>query len=408
MNPEISRRAWIGTTAAGILAVPAISPWSQELLPCALANDSKQSSKIAPLAPNNSLPIRILFNENPMGCSPAAKDAVEHALSRGNFYPLEQAGQLVNKLRAKHGMPALPESKGLSLRPQTDANEHALVLGGGSSELLLAAALAYSVDGGNVVEPTLTYQTIGNTSKNRPGPAIERRQIPLLANGSIDADTMLAACDSQTKILVITNPNNPTGNAIGNSELIKLVTKAPSRTLVVVDEAYIDFLNDPESRTVIPHALQRDNLMVTRTFSKIHGLAGLRCGYAIGHKSIFTRMQPFQVGSLSLNLCGLAAATVALDDVAFQEASRAMATESRQRITAQLNTLGFRVAKSDAACIWAEWDRETAPLVSRLADRGVLISTGLRWNVQNSIRISVATPWQTTKLLEELTDSVRA
>lgn len=401
-DTNLQRRNWFGA-AAGILALPCASAWSSELLYGSnIGEDAVVQSKN-----QEKLPIRILFNENPMGCSPLAKDAVLRSLSEGNFYPFEQAGNLVNKLRAKHGLPLLPASRGPSLRPQADSNDHTLVLGNGSSELLLAASLAHSVLGGNVVEPALTYQTVGNTAKSRPGPTMERRLIALKADGSLDADAMLSACDSQTRILVITNPNNPTGGAIDASEVEKLVSKAPSHTLVVVDEAYIDFLENHESRSAIPFALRAENVLVTRTFSKIYGMAGLRMGYGIGHKSIFARMQPFQVGSLSLNLCGTVAAMASLDDLTFQNASRAMAADSRKRIVTQLTEIGFRVARSDAACIWAEWDRETMPLVTRLADRGVLISSGMRWNALNCIRISIGTDWQTTRLLEELTATVR-
>jgi histidinol-phosphate aminotransferase len=384
-----------------------LSCWEGELLPNAFAQPEEHTSLKEPSSAK-VLPIRILFNENPLGCSPQVRIAIDEALARSNFYPLEQAGLLVDKLRMKHGLPILPRAKGLSLKPASDDLDHTLVLGGGSSELLLAAAHAFSVEGGNVVEPALTYQTVGNTAKTRPGPSVERRQIALRTDGNIDVDAMLAACDSKTRIVVLTNPNNPTGGSIPLADVQKLATHTPAQALVIVDEAYIDFLDQPENRTAIPIALQSERILVTRTFSKIHGLAGLRCGYAIGHKSIFARMQPYQVGSLSLNLCGLVAARAALDDTAFQDASRVMASESRKRISEQLAALGFQVAKSDAACVWAAWNRNALPLVERLAERGVMISTGLRWNAENCIRVSIGTPWQTTKLLEELTSTVQS
>ena len=230
------------------------------------------------------------------------------------------------------------------------------------------------------------------------------RQVPLTDEGGLDADAMLAACDAKTRILVVTNPNNPTGTTLAKGTLTKLVTKAPSHTLVLVDEAYIDFLDDANERTAIPLALQQDNVLVTRTFSKIHGLAGLRAGYGIGHKSIFEHMQPFQVGSLSLNACGLSAAMASLDDAEFQAKSRAMAADSRGRIATLLRSLGFKVSNSQAACLWADWGRDTTPLVSGLASRGILISGGMRWNSPTCVRISVGTEWQTSRLLEGLSE----
>ncbi len=128
----------------------------------------------------------------------------------------------------------------------------------------------------------------------------------------------------------------------------------PDRVLAVVDEAYIDFLDDPEARSVISLALQSPNILVTRTFSKIHGLAGLRVGYAIGHRDIIELMQNFRVGSFSMNQCGISAAMASLEDKEFQNRSRIMARESRERITDCLKEYEFKVARSDAACVWAE------------------------------------------------------
>ena len=413
----ISRRALLGGaafgTAAGLIAVPSLtrtssSPWNDERL--ALANTAAAATlaESPDSTTTQAMPIRILFNENPLGCSPLARAAAANALQRTQFYPFDIASAVKAKLRAIHGLPAMPESKGLSLKPAEEIGDHTLSLCGGSSELLLAAALAFSVDGGNVVEPSPSYQAVASTAVSRPGPEMQVRQIPLTDGGALDADAMLAACDAKTRILVVTNPNNPTGATLATSALAKLVTQAPTHTLVLVDEAYIDFLDDANAQTAIPLALQQDNVLVTRTFSKIHGLAGLRAGYGIGHKDIFERMRPFQVGSLSLNACGLAAAMASLDDSDFQTKSRSMAADSRKRISKLLTSLGFKVSDSQAACLWADWGRDTAPLVESLASRGILISGGMRWNSPTCVRISVGTDWQTTRLLEGLSELSQA
>ncbi len=126
----------------------------------------------------------------------------------------------------------------------------------------------------------------------------------------------------------------------------------------------------------------------------------MRVGYAIGHRDIIERMQFFRAGSFGLNVCGLAAAIASLDDVEFQNESRRMAKESRDRITQQLASLGCNVTQSDAACLWADFGRDARQLVDQLSDRGIQIASGMRWNSPNCVRISVATDWQTTKLLD--------
>ncbi len=119
-------------------------------------------------------------------------------------------------------------------------------------------------------------------------------------------------------------------------------------------------------------------------------------------------MRHYRVGTFSLNACGLAAAIASLDDVEFQNASRAMAHQSRSRIKAHLETLGFKVVQSDAACLWADWGKETSDLVSRLMEKGIQISGGKRWQSPTCIRISVGTSWQTDKLLQGFTEAVNA
>jgi histidinol-phosphate aminotransferase len=215
---------------------------------------------------------------------------------------------------------------------------------------------------------------------------------------------MLKAIDADTKVVVINNPNNPTGTAIDNERLFDFLEKVPERVLVVVDEAYIDFLDGTELRSVIPMALRSKNIVVTRTFSKIHGLAGLRVGYAIGPRDVIEQMQNYRVGSFSLNQCGIAAAMASLEDSEFQIQSRLVATDSRNRITECLKEHGFNVARSDAACVWAESKIEVLPLVEKLAQRGILIASGLRWDRPNCLRISVATTEQTTRLVETMNE----
>ena len=169
----ISRRALLSSaafgTAAGIFSVPSLlrngsSPWDDELMAFTgpTAAEATDSTK--------SMPIRILFNENPLGCSPLARAAATNAIERTQFYPFETASALKAKLRTLHGLPALPQSAGLSLKPARESGDHTLAICGGSSELLLAAALAYSVEGGNIVEPAPSYQAVASTAASRPGP----------------------------------------------------------------------------------------------------------------------------------------------------------------------------------------------------------------------------------------------
>jgi histidinol-phosphate aminotransferase len=369
--------------------------WESERIPAA----NEQST---------DAPIRILLNENPLGCSPKAKAAAIEAVSRSHHYPFDLTVKLANQLRRKHNMPLVPEPIGLSSKITPSEDSHVLTLAGGSSELLFAIAHAFTSDGGGIVEADPSYQALGAFAVKRPNAGAYVKRVPLLPDGDADLDGMLKAIDADTKVVVVNNPNNPTGTAIDNARLFDFLEKVPERVIAVVDEAYIDFLDGSELRSVIPMALSSKNIVVTRTFSKIHGLAGLRVGYAIGPRTVIEQMQNYRVGSFSMNQCGIAAAMASLEDTEFQIQSRLVAAESRSRITECLKAFGFNVARSDAACVWAESKTEVLPLVEKLAQRGILIASGLRWDRPNCLRVSVATTAQTTTLIEAMNEILGA
>ena len=378
---------WTCWSAKEVYSKP-MSTWETELIP-------NQPSA-------NEPPIRILLNENPLGCSPMARAAAQAAVANAQYYPFDKAAKLANQLRRKHGMNLVPEPVGLSSKLPASDDSHVLSLAGGSSELLFAIAHAFTGNGGGIVEADPSYQALGAFALKRPHSSAYIKRVPILENGEADLGRMLESIDSDTKVVVINNPNNPTGAASRHTELLDFLKRVPDRVLTVVDEAYIEFLDDPENRSMIPLALQSSNIIVTRTFSKIHGLAGLRIGYAVGPRLLMEQIQNFRVGSFSLNQCGIAAAAAALEDTEFQAKSRAVARESRTRIMECLREHHFKVARSDAACVWAEGDSEVMPLVSKLADRGILIASGLRWDRPKCLRISIATSEQTTNLIDAI------
>ncbi|MCU0712295.1 MAG: aminotransferase class I/II-fold pyridoxal phosphate-dependent enzyme [Pirellula sp.] len=403
-NEGINRRRLLGALA-GTSALAGTAAWTCLNAPTAhgrcFANWESERIPAATELPTDA-PIRILLNENPLGCSPKATAAAIEAVSRAHYYPFDLSVKLANQLRRKHNMPLMPEPVGLSSKISPSEDSHVLTLAGGSSELLFGIAHAFTSEGGGIIEADPSYQALGAFALKRPHTKAYVKRVPLLPDGDADLDGMLKAIDSDTKVVVINNPNNPTGTAIETARLIDFLEKIPEQVIAVVDEAYIDFLDTPEQRSVIPLALRSKNIVVTRTFSKIHGLAGLRVGYAIGPRIVIEQMQNYRVGSFSLNQCGLAAAMASLEDTEFQILSRGVAKESRLRITECLKEHGFKVARSDAACVWAESDSSILPLVEKLAQRGILIASGLRWERPNCLRISVATVAQTTKLIESM------
>lgn len=350
---------------------------------------------------------RILFNENPLGPSPKALAAIESSKSNLARYPLGQAPQLVRKLKQKFGLPVDPnEGSSLSLKLDAAAQgTHDVVLGVGSSEILRAAAWAYCSDGGTIVEGYPGYAAIGNDASRIPGATVERKMIPLDQHYRLDATAMIDAIDESTRIVVICNPNNPTGTVITPSQIEAIANAAPSDALVFVDEAYIEFLGEEaESCSALNLALDRDNVLVSRTFSKIYGMAGLRIGYGVSSQSVVERIRPYMLGPLGLNMAGIVGALAAMEDFAHVQNTLDLNSSVQDQWRRNFRDIGWQMAKSSACFCWVDTGDDCSALVQFLANRGVLISGGQRWNLPNYVRISTGTEEENARLL----DGIRA
>jgi histidinol-phosphate aminotransferase len=343
---------------------------------------------------------RILFNENPLGPSPKALAAIRNASSLFCRYPLGEAPQLEMKLRKLHGLPFNEIAPGLSLaRPQQPSGDSGLLMGVGSSEILKAIAWAYCSEGGNVVEAHPGYSAVGAEAVRIPNSSATRKLLPLDANNRIDVAAMLDAIDSETRVVVICNPNNPTGSTLTLSEIEQLADATPPQALLLVDEAYIEFLANQEAISAVELAKSRKNVLVARTFSKIYGLAGLRLGYGLGSVDVLDKLHPYMLGGLSLSMAGVVGADAALDDAEHVTATRNLNLKVQESWQREFPRLGWKTTPSDACFAWVNVGQDCASLVKFLATRNVLISGGQRWDLPNYVRISIGTEDENERLL---------
>lgn len=348
-------------------------------------------------------PARILFNENPLGPSPKALSAIEAATNDLSRYPLGQTPRLERKLKKRFGLPTEEtEGGGLSLKPaSTNLGTHDLVLGVGSSEILRAAAWAYCSDGGTIVEGYPSYAAIGNDASRIPGVIVKREMIPLDEKSRLNVPAMIDAIDDSTKIVVICNPNNPTGTIISQNEIRSIAEATPDDALVFVDEAYIEFLGDSASSTsAVELALQSKNVMVSRTFSKIYGMAGLRLGYGISSNEVVQRLRPYMLGTLSLNMAGVQGAMAAINDDGHVRKTIELNRLVHDQWRRTFKQIGWTMADSSACFCWVDTGEDCTKLVSFLANRGVLISGGQRWNLPNYVRVSTGTEDENARFIE--------
>lgn len=228
---------------------------------------------------------------------------------------------------------------------------------------------------------------------------VERKLVPLDAGNRIDVPGMIAAMDSNTKIVVICNPNNPTGTDLTLVEIEAITAAAPDESLVFIDEAYIEFLEDVSSASAVEFCRTKKNVLVARTFSKIYGLAGLRIGYGISSNEVIGRLKVHMLGGLSLNMPGVLAATAALDDQEHISNTLQLTHEIHDTWARSFNSFGWKMTPTKTSFCWVDLGFDCAPLVRFLSERGVLISGGQRWNLANCVRISTGTLEENDRLL---------
>ncbi len=320
--------------------------------------------------------VRLSANENPYGPSPMALKAMTDAFSISCRYPDEHADVLIAALAKLNGV---------------DRNQ--ILLGNGSGEILklCAAAFTGSVEAGNnrpvellprsrggalpsfipgrgkliVADPT--FEAILNHARvNRA----EVLKVPLTGSFSHDLPKMLAGANQG--LIYICNPNNPTASITPQKEMREFLDKVPRDTMVLVDEAYHHYAESPDYESVIPLVKNHPNLIVARTFSKIYGMAGLRCGYCVAQPEAMQRLRPHQVWD-SVNIMAITAAIASLEDPDQVTNGQRLNRETKKFVTEGLSALGYASIPSQANFIMVNVKREARPIIGALAQRGVQI-----------------------------------
>lgn len=334
MPERFSRRAMLGSSAALVGA---------GLLPPAHATD--------PQARVAAGPVRLLANENPYGPGPAARAALAASTERAWQYAFRRERALREAIAAREGLDA----------------DHVMIAAG-SGEVLRLVGLMCGVERGALViaRPTFTFaadyaRALGATI----------REVPLDADMRHDLGAMAAAVDARTRLVYVCNPNNPTGTLLSGGELRPFVEALSRQALVVVDEAYLDLNDDQAAHTALPRVAAGDQVIVTRTFSKLHGMAGLRIGYALARPDLIRRLERLRISIL--NLPGLEAAVASYGDEEFQVFSRARLREGVELTQRLLTGLGRPFVPSAGNFVFFD----TGALVGVFADamraRGFLI-----------------------------------
>jgi histidinol-phosphate aminotransferase len=322
--------------------------------------------------------VKLASNENPLGPSPLALEAMERVLANVHRYPDARAHSLRERLAARHGV-SMPE----------------VLTGNGSNELIELVVRTFCTARHHVVfaEPSFVVYRMIALAQGVPFSAVPLR------DEAHDLEAMAAAATPQTRVMFIANPNNPTGTHVGRAALESLLKSLRPEVIVVIDEAYVDYADADDYPDALRLRDLRERLIVLRTFSKIYGLAALRVGYAVGPAELLDYMNrvraPFNVGTL-----GQVAALAALDDQSHIERSRLSNREQRARLLVELSRLGLRVVPSQANFVYVDFGQAVAPLYERLLRLGVIIRPF--GSLPMCARVTVGTAGENDRLLGAL------
>jgi histidinol-phosphate aminotransferase len=334
-------------------------------------------------------PIKLSSNENILGCSPLATAAFAETAGKLNLYPDGHSNGLRRAVAEKFG-----------LEPGR------LIFGCGSDEIFTLLAQVYCEAGDNVVQGRygfLAYRIAGRGA----GAEVRFAAEPSLR---IDVDALLAEVDERTRIVYLANPANPTGTCISDAEVRRLHAHLPANVILVLDGAYAEFAEDPAYDGGFALARGAENVVVTRTFSKIYGLAALRVGWGYAPSALIDAMERIRA-PFNVNLPAQAAAVAALGDDAFLERSRALVRTWRPWLAQQLGGAGLEILPSEANFLLARFPHEpgktAAEAEAYLASRGVLVRGLANYGIGDGLRITIGLEEHNRAVAEALGDFMR-
>ena len=260
-----------------------------------------------------------------------------------------------------------------------------ILLGDGSGEILKLCAAAFTSRDKKIVVANPTFEAV---ARHASVASAEVVKVNLTAEYSHDLKKMLEAANG-AGLVYICNPNNPTASITPRNELSDFLAKLAPTTLVLVDEAYHHYVESKDYESVIPLVKQYPNLIVARTFSKIYGMAGLRCGYCITQRANISRMRTHQIFD-SVNIMALVAALASVKDTDHVDRGRKQNSEVKKSVCAELDALGYRYIPSHANFMMIDLRREVRPVIDGLRNRGVEVGR-LFPALPNFMRVTIGT-----------------
>ncbi len=330
--------------------------------------------------------IDLSSNENPYGPSAAALEAMTRSQAVAGRYPDAAEQETIEAIARLHGV-----------------GSDRVVLGCGSSEILRLCGAAFLGPGRTVVAAEPTFEAVLHYAEVTKAEPVK---VPLTADFRHDLPAMARACDTRAGLVYVCNPNNPTGTIVTGDELLAFLAQVPPTTVVVVDEAYHHFVEAPAYRSAVEAIERFPNVVVTRTFSKIYGMAGMRLGYAIASAANAEALRAHAAWS-NVNVAVLAAARASLAEERLVARQRERLNGTRRWLSSELARDGRRTIPSETNFVMIDVGGDVKPLIAAFESRGIRV--GRRFAAMPTwLRVTIGTPEETQAFLRALREVVPA
>ncbi|MFD3155741.1 histidinol-phosphate transaminase [Haloimpatiens sp. FM7330] len=328
--------------------------------------------------------IKLASNENPLGCSPKAKEAIKRTVEESQLYPdasnYELKEIIANKFNVKHDE---------------------VFVSTGSDALIKMICNTFLNAGDESVMPEVTFPRYDAATKLMGAKSIK---IPMKDNG-LDLEKMVESINSKTKLIWFCNPNNPTGTIFTKNEFENILNRIPENVIMIMDEAYIEYVTDSNFPDSLDYFKEHPNMVILRTFSKAYGLASLRCGYGIAHEELvgyFNRV----IGPFDVNLFAQQAAAAAMQDEKFIQKVHEVNKQGKEYLYSEFDKLGLPYIKTNANFIMVDTKTDDKQVFEKLLKQGLIIRPGHLLGMPGWMRVTVGTKDQNVKFIEALKKSL--
>lgn len=372
VSVELSRRQFTQALGVGLgtaLAAPVLARgWEEQLA-------RLEMIKLRPGDPPDL--VLLNSNENPYGPAPVALAAMVNAHGIAGRYPDYVTDQLQEALARLHGVE--PEMVQVTC---------------GSTEMLKVATQAFLGRGKRLVMAEPTFEAPGRYAALTGAEIVK---VPVDANYRLDLEALARAASVRPSLVYVCNPNNPTGTIVSRRALAEFLARVPAETMVLVDEAYHHYVEHPDYASALEFVLAGRNVIVTRTFSKVYGMAGLRLGYGVAHAHLIRQMRPHQV-FVSWNVMACAAALASLEDADLVERNRRLNRAARAYLVREMARHGYAVIPSETNFVMIHLRRDVTPVIEAFYRAGIAVGR-LFPGLPEHLRVSIGTQAELEKFV---------